>query len=144
MRPKLAESDREIERCFPVMAQLRPHLTSDIFVERIQRQYQNEGYRLAYIERSNSVIAVAGFRIIEMLSPGKFMYIDDLVTDSSERSKGHGDRLFDWLVEYARSENCVQVQLDSGVQRFGAHRFYLRKRMQISDYHFALELTEQS
>ncbi|MGZ5001726.1 MAG: GNAT family N-acetyltransferase, partial [Chthoniobacterales bacterium] len=30
--------------------------------------------------------------------------------------------------------------LDSGVQRFDAHRFYLMKRMKISSHHFSLEL----
>jgi hypothetical protein len=30
--------------------------------------------------------------------------------------------------------------LDSGTQRVEAHRFYLRKRMKISAFHFALPL----
>jgi hypothetical protein len=32
--------------------------------------------------------------------------------------------------------------LDSGVQRFGAHRFYLRRRMDITSHHFALDLRQ--
>jgi hypothetical protein len=32
--------------------------------------------------------------------------------------------------------------LDSGVQRFGAHRFYLRRRMNITSHHFAIDLRE--
>ena len=36
-----------------------------------------------------------------------------------------------WLVEYARGEGCDQFHLDSGVQRFAAHRFYLNRRMAI-------------
>jgi GNAT superfamily N-acetyltransferase len=68
------------------------------------------------------------------------MYVDDLVSKEGERSKGYGGQLFDWLVEYARSEGCDQFHLDSGVQRFAAHRFYLTKRMSIEAHHFGLKL----
>ena len=69
-----------------------------------------------------------------------FCYVDDLVTDESERSLGYGGALFDWLVAEARAEGCGKLELDSGVQRFAAHRFYLTKRMIISSHHFSLEL----
>jgi len=72
----------------------------------------------------------------------KFLYVDDLVSKSGERSKGYGGALFDWLVEYAREDNCDQFHLDSGVQRFAAHRFYLIKRMSIESHHFGLKLRE--
>lgn len=42
----------------------------------------------------------------------------------------------------AREKDYDQFHLDSGVQRFGAHRFYLTKRMDISSHHFALRLKE--
>jgi GNAT superfamily N-acetyltransferase len=138
---RLAESDADIERCFPVMAQLRPHLTKDDFIRRVKLQRQ-EGYQLAYAEDEGAVRSVAGFRIMNMLAHGHFLYVDDLVTDENARSKGYGDLLFDWLVNYARDEGCEKFQLDSGVQRFSAHRFYLRKRMEIASHHFSLNLSE--
>ncbi len=66
--------------------------------------------------------------------------MDDLVTRAADRSAGFGGQLFDWLVEEARREKCAAFSLDSGVQRFDAHRFYLRKRMQIAAHHFTLAL----
>jgi GNAT superfamily N-acetyltransferase len=139
MKIKLADSDFDTIRCFPLMFQLRPHLTQQIFDEKVESQRQ-AGYRLVFIEDAGAVKAVAGFRILEMLAYGRFLYIDDLVTDETERSKGYGGGLFDWLVDYAKSQNCAELQLDSGVQRTLAHRFYFHKRMQISDFHFAIEL----
>ena len=140
MNIQLANNDTDIERCFPVMVQLRPHLTADDFMVRVKRQFQLHGYRLAYVEENGKIKAVAGFRITEMLFRGRFMYVDDLVTDSAERSRGYGAALFDWLLEHAKSQNCEQVALDSGVQRSGAHRFYFTKRMEIVGYHFSLKL----
>jgi len=140
MSIQLAETDDDIMRCFPVMFQLRPHLIAGDFVARVRRQSEQDGYRLAYLEDDGGVKAVAGFRIGEMLFHGRFLYVDDLVTDTAQRSKGYGATLFDWLVEHARAQNCQQFELDSGVQRDRAHRFYFTKRMHISSYHFTLKI----
>ena len=134
----LAETDDSIARCFPVMAQLRPHLVESGFLARVRRMHA-EGYRLAFLaDESGTVRCVAGFRVLEMLHSGRTLYVDDLVTDDASRSRGHGDRLFDWLVAHARSLDCDEFSLDSGTQRVDAHRFYLRKRMKISSFHFSL------
>ena len=92
------------------------------------------------MEDEIGVRAVAGFRMLESLYAGRFCYVDDLVTDATGRSLGYGGVLFDWLVATARAEGCGRLELDSGVQRFAAHRFYLTKRMRISSHHFSLEL----
>lgn len=136
---KLAESDEEIARCFLVMRQLREHLIETDFLPQVRRM-QAEGYHLAYLEDAGEVKALGGFRIFEMFARGRFMYVDDLVTNAADRSKGYGDAILDWLTEFAKAQHCEYLNLDSGVHRFGAHRFYLRKRMDIVCHHFSLKL----
>ena len=135
----LAAEDDEIRNCYAVMAELRPHVAPEEFLPRVRRQMETAGYKLAYLS-DGEVKAVAGFRVTECLAWGKFMYVDDLVSQEGERSKGYGGALFDWLVEYARAQGCDQFHLDSGVQRFAAHRFYLNRRMSIEAHHFGLKL----
>ncbi|HEX8147698.1 MAG TPA: GNAT family N-acetyltransferase [Pyrinomonadaceae bacterium] len=139
VRIALAVGDAEIRDCFAVMSELRPHVPPEEFLPRVRRQMEIAGYKLAYLS-DGEVKAVAGFRVSECLAWGKFVYVDDLVSKGGERSKGYGGQLFDWLVEYARAEGCDQFHLDSGVQRFAAHRFYLAKRMFIEAHHFGLKL----
>lgn len=143
MLPKVtiahAETEESIARCFPVMSQLRPHLAEPEFVTRVLGQ-QAHGYRLASLEAEGSIRAVAGYRFGDCLAWGRFCYVDDLVADEHHRSHGYGGLLFDWLLDRAREAGCAQFHLDSGVQRFAAHRFYLTKRMSISSHHFALTL----
>ncbi len=122
------------------MTELRPHLIAGEFVERVRRQHRLKGYQLAFLQENGAVKCVAGFWISECLSWGKCLFVDDLVTAADARSQGYGQQLFDWLVAQARAQNCDQFHLDSGVQRFGAHRFYLAKRMDITCHHFALNL----
>lgn len=135
----LASSDEEIAACFPVMQQLRPHLTPRGFVARVRLQ-EGAGYRLAYVEADGRPVAVAGFRVQETLVSGRFLNVDDLVTLDAERSKGHGAQLLKWLLRHAQAEGCQGLELDSGVQRKDAHRFYEREGLKICAYHFEISV----
>ena len=139
MKISLATSDTAIARCLPVLQQLRPHLVEADFVARVRRM-QGEGFHLAFLEEAGAVRAVAGYRYYEKLVSGRNLYVDDLVTDPTQRSRGHGRALLAWLAAEARTHGCDQLELDSGVQRFDAHRFYFRERMHVSAYHFVIPL----
>ncbi len=133
---KLAESDREIDACFAVMKELRPHLQGDDFCRRVRAQ-QADGYKLAYIAGTGGVVAVAGFRSGANLAWGNYIYIDDLVTAASTRSKGYGKALLEYIKSYGAERGCEQLHLDSGVQRHAAHRFYEREGLLAASLHFA-------
>jgi GNAT superfamily N-acetyltransferase len=139
MPVNLAQTDEEIEACWPVVFQLRPHLRQNEFVATIRRQFA-EGYQLAFIRNGGSVVAIAGFRLQNNLYCGRFCYVDDLVTSEDKRSMGFGAELLEWVRQYSIAHGCARLELDSGVQRFAAHRFYLSQRMYISCHHFSLDL----
>lgn len=136
MSIRLATTDAEIAACYPVMRALRPHVAESQFVARVRRQEQ-AGYRLAYLEEQGRIMAVAGFRMGENLASGRYLYVDDLVTLTACRSRGHGARLLAWLREQACSEGCRELLLDSGLQRKDAHRFYQREGMAASAFRFS-------
>src|SRR5688572_15970058 len=115
----IAETDQEIQACFPVIHELRPHLILMNFCEQVKRQ-QKQGYCLAYFKENNEVKSIAGFRIGEFLAWGKILYIDDLATLSNARGKGYARQLLDWLKGQAKLAQCNQIHLDSGYQRHAA------------------------
>ena len=126
---------RQIEQCYELMAVLRPHLTKVEFPNQINRQMQ-QGYRLLALKDSGCLNALLGYRPVENLIVGKFIYVDDLVTDSSQQRKGYASRLLDRVDEVAVETGCAAVQLDSGFQNLDAHRLYLNKGFQLSAHHF--------
>lgn len=136
---RLAETPQEIARCFAVMSELRPHLVAETFVPRVEAEIA-QGFRLAYLEHEGSVVAVGGFRIMEMLASGRTLYVDDLVTGAAHRSMGFGRTLLAWLEQHARDNGCDTFSLDSGTQRWEAHAFYFRERMRVTSFHFAKKL----
>ena len=91
-RVALAEDREQVARCFPVMRELRTQLSGEAeFAGRVARQ-QADGYRLAFVEAEGEVRAVAGFRILENLVWGRFLYVDDLVTRAADRSRRQTSR----------------------------------------------------
>ena len=139
MANRLAISDADILACFPVYRQLRPALVEGQFVATVHRMHAT-GFQMAMRLFEERVMAVAGFRIIENFHTGRVLFVDDLVTDGSSRSAGHGKALLKWLMDYAKDHRCLALELDSGTHRHGAHKFYLREGMHISDFHFTLAL----
>jgi len=135
MKIGLATTDDEIDACYAVMRELRPHVAEEEFRGLVRKQ-ESAGYRLASMGSAQGLVAVAGFRIGENLAWGRYLYVDDLVTLSAQRSKGYGAALLDWLRDYAASQGCRQIHLDSGVQRVEAHRFYAREGLTQASYHF--------
>ncbi|HVR61329.1 MAG TPA: GNAT family N-acetyltransferase [Polyangia bacterium] len=133
----------EIDATFTVMHQLRPALVAADYRVAVERMMQSGFHLAAALEGAVDPVvrAVAGYRFGESLAWGRYLYVDDLVTDGVDRSRGFGKRLLDWLKDEARAHGCAQLHLDSGVQRHGAHRFYLRERMDIASFHFRVTLT---
>ena len=137
MEIKTALEASDIRKCWKAIFALRPFLHEETFIETIQR-LQKGGYNLVYIEEDGEAAAVGGFELGEKLHRGKYLYVDDLSTLPQYRKKGYGGKLLEWIIEFARKKGCDQVHLDSGVQRFDAHRFYLKKGFHISSHHFAM------
>ena len=138
--PQRAKTDAEIEACFKVMAELRPHLQKNQFLSTL-RSMEAEGFRLIYTTTDNEVVAAAGYRICNNLFMGKHLYVDDLVTGHAHRFLGYGKRLIDWLREEAKRNGCKFFHLDSGTHRGGAHKFYFQQGFTIASYHFNQELS---
>ena len=139
---RLALETDEIGRCFAVMQELRPLLTSaEEFVAKVLVQ-QGEGFELAYLEHAGEVVTVAGFRVRHILVTGLTMYVDDLVTGAAFRSQGHGKTMLDWMIAEAKRRGCETFSLDSGTHRQEAHAFYFREGMRVTSFHFGLALTK--
>lgn len=143
MTIQTAKTPEQLRRVYPVIKELRPHLSEEQFVEQAQRQMQTQGYILIYVEDAHgNTAAAAGYRAVEMLHWSKVLYIDDLVTAEAFRGHGFADHLFNYIEHEARNQGFAAVHLDSGTHsgRWDAHRFYLKHGMNITSYHFVKDL----
>ena len=140
--PRNARTDKEIDMCFDVMSELRTNLQREEFLGAI-RQMEGQGFHLIYLKDDGNVVAVAGYRIAFNLFLGKHLYIDDLVTSQSVRSKGYGETIYNWIKNEAKKAECKFIHLDSAVHRHESHRFYFRQGLVISSFHFREKLDSE-
>lgn len=117
-----------------VHRQLRPDLDTD-YVAQIERMI-GEGARLAQLVENDEVRAIALWRVFETTYCGRRLEIEDLVSDQTRRSSGHGASMLHWLEEKAKALGCPTLTLISATHRGRAHRFYFREGYEITAFHF--------
>jgi len=127
---------------YQAMLELRPNIGPEsVFVDHVDRVLRPEGYRLVgfFVEADVNAVAVAGFRVVNMLAWGHFLYCDDLGTRLEHRGLGYAGQLMDWLTDEGKRLHLDEFHLDSGMgpDRTDAHRLYFSKRMRISAFHFS-------
>jgi len=63
-------------------------------------------------------------------------WVDDLCTDSAQRSQGVGAAMLDLVNRQCLARGVADVQLDSGCQRLQAHKFYFKSGMAVDALSF--------
>ncbi|MFB9988483.1 GNAT family N-acetyltransferase [Bacillus benzoevorans] len=109
------------------MRQLRPHLTLSAYLEFVREAQEKEHYRILALYDQNELAAVIGFMSMTTLYYGRFIWVCDLVTDAGKRSQGYGEKLLQYVEEWAKENGYTCVALSSGLHRADAHRFYETK-----------------
>jgi GNAT superfamily N-acetyltransferase len=138
---ELDPADSVLAEILPVLQELRPHLDLDLLRD-IYAEGWGQGLRFsAVFDESDSCVAVAGWRIVVTTASVRKLYVDDLVTTSAARSTGLGRLLMAHLRRIAATNGCFDLELDSGLQRADAHRFYFREGMHVSSFHFRSKVT---
>jgi GNAT superfamily N-acetyltransferase len=116
----------DLRRAHPVMHELRTHLDEDAYMALLDEMVPR-GYRLFALEADGEIAALAGVGKGVNFYYGRYMWVYDLITRETARSKSYGVQLLSHIEELARQEDCETVALSSGLQRLDAHRFYLDK-----------------
>lgn len=132
-------SDAEISKSFDLIKQLVDSIQENTFVAFVRRK-EKMGYKLFALLEDDIIVSVIGIRIYEYFGCGKFLIIDDLITDNNKRSKGYGKVVFEWVKKYAKAKKCNEIHLESGVNRSRAHKFYFDQNMKIMNYNFTLNI----
>lgn len=104
--------NHELAMAFPIVRQLRTHLSFDVFSARYQRQRDN-GYQLIGLFDGSVLIGVLGMRPVETLSRGPHLHVDDLVVDQGSRGLDYGKKLLSFAESYAKENHLNAVFLDS-------------------------------
>lgn len=139
---QLLETPADQHASFDLMRVLRPHLSDpDAYVAQLSRQTR-QGYRLLAISNGQGMVGLAGYRELENLIYGRFIYVDDLVISPQLQGSGVGATLLNAVREEAVRRGCDHFVLDTGLHMALAQRFYFRQGLLARGMHFTEKLSE--
>lgn len=118
------ENTVDLERAFPIVKQLRPHLTWEQFGAIFKQARSNENFHLLAMFDGSECVAVMGYRILHDFVHGRHLYVDDLVVASSRRSQGLGAELLREAETIAKVQDCAMLRLSTGIENERGKRFY--------------------
>ncbi len=119
-------TEQQWKEAYPVMNELRTHLTEEDYLQLV-RDMVPQGYRMFALYDNGKIVALTGIIQLVNFYNMKHIYVYDLITKESERSRGYGEKLLFYIHQLARDLGCHSVALSSGLQRLDAHRFYEEK-----------------
>lgn len=121
-----AKDKNDLERFYPVMKELRKDLSYPDYLNIYENAKATDGYEIVAIESDKKVLAVMGYRVLHDFVHGKHLYIDDLVSTESHRSKGLGAKLLSYAEDLAREFGCKGLRLCTGIENEMGKKFYER------------------
>ena len=71
---------------------------------------------------------------------GRRCWVEDLAVDPRRRSRGLGGRLLDAASDWARERGATHIELDTGLARAEARRFYERRKPDSIGYSYSWRL----
>ena len=132
--------ESELHGAFALMRELRPHLADPAaFSAQLARQFEQH-YRLLGARVDGELVGLIGFRLLENLLYGRFLYVDDLIVDRAQRHHGIGALLLEAARRAAEDAGCAHLVLDTGLHMPLAQRFYFREGLLAKGMHFVQPL----
>lgn len=130
---------QELESILPLVESLNPKLEPEVLRQRLQ-EMKTQSYQCVGGFHDGRLIAICGLWITTRFYSGKQLEPDNVIIHPDYRSLGLGQRLMDWIYQYAKSEQCEFCELNAYVTNTAAHRFYLQQGFAILGFHFVKRL----
>jgi GNAT superfamily N-acetyltransferase len=119
-----------------------PAWQADHALERLKKTLSDEGSALFIAENeAGEVIGICTVYIdIQSVRYGLRGWVEDLAVAPDSRSAGVGAALLRAAREWAKQRGATHLELDSGVRRTDAHRFYERQDPSWTGIQYAWQL----
>ncbi len=122
----IIKTKADLERCYPVMKELRPHLSFNDYISIYEQSHARDEYEIVAIEVDSQILAVMGYRFLSDYVRGKHIYVDDLVSTEKARSQGLGAELLKFAESVAEETGCKSLRLCTGIENERGAKFYDR------------------
>lgn len=99
-----------------------------------------QNYECFGIYHENRLIGVFGLWFMTRHYAGRSCEVDHIYIKDEFQRKGVGKSLFAFIHDYVAIKDCETVELNSYVENFASHKFYMNLGYIIRGYHFLKKL----
>lgn len=137
---KILEKPVEMYEQYELIIQLSKNVSFENYCEMIDEMVLLN-YKQAVAFINNKPVGVCGYWINTKIYSGKYVELDNVVTDEKYRSNKIGALLCEFVLGIAKENNCTTAMLDAYIENESGHHFYQNLGFEKKGYHFIKKIS---
>ncbi|WP_373056578.1 GNAT family N-acetyltransferase [Zunongwangia sp. H14] len=130
----------DIDSIIPFIQKLSQEEIHEQLLKQRFREMLDQNYECFGIYVNEKMIGIFGLWFMTRYYAGRSCEPDHIFILEEYQNKGIGKQLLDFIHNYARQKNCETAELNSYVQNYRSHKFYMNEGYVIKGYHFLKKL----
>jgi len=131
---------REIFSILPLLQKIGNYAVPESILKERVLEMTEQNYECLGIYDANKLIGICGLWFQTRHYAGRSLEMDHVIIDDSYRGHRIGEKLIDFVSNYAKGKSCNWVELNSYVHNFPSHKFFYNQGFVAKGYHFVKEL----
>lgn len=119
----------------PLLQLLNEGLDKEIILQRLDEMI-TRGYKCLGVYDNEKLIGICGIWMLTKIYIGRHVEPDNVTIHPDYRNKGIGEKMMEWVNEYAVSNGCIASELNAYVGNNKGHRFWMNQGYKILGFHF--------
>ncbi len=125
----------ELDSIIPFIQMLNPNTDKEILIERLN--YMKEiSYHCVGVYDNGKLIGISGLWILCKFYAGKHIEPDNVIIHPDQRGKHVGEKLMDWIHNYAKEIGCVASELNCYPTNSKGIKFWMNSGYELKGFHF--------
>jgi GNAT superfamily N-acetyltransferase len=129
-----------IQTILPLLKILDESLDEALLVQRLDAMVADHGYECVGIYDDDTLVGMSGVWILNKYYVGRHIEPDNVIVHPDYRAHRLGARLMEWIHDYAKSKDCLAVELNCYVQNAPGNRFWHKQGYRIIGFHYRKDL----
>lgn len=130
----------DLHLVIPFVRELGDFQTDEALLRARFNEMFDQNYECFGVYLGEELIGVFGLWFMTRHYAGKSCEPDHVILKPEYQNRGFGKQIFEFIFDYAREKGCETSELNSYVQNFKSHKFYMNHGYVIKGYHFLKKL----
>jgi len=132
--------NNDLDKIIPFVMELGEYQIDEALLKARFQEMLTQNYECFGVFLKDEIIGVFGLWFMTRHYAGKSCEPDHVYIKSEYQNRGFGKEIFEFIFNYSREKGCETSELNSYVQNFRSHKFYMNHGYIIKGYHFLKKL----